>query len=247
MSAEQRAAVVTGAASGIGRAVIERLRAEYDYVACLDVADESEHDGGTDDDADGVHRFTVDVRDPDAVTNAIEGIESAADVEAVVNNAGVSRAVDLANLTPGEWDRVLDVNLRGQYTLVRAAAPAMVERGRGVIVNVSSVAGLKGSATGGVHYSASKAGVFGLTKGLAKQLGPEIRVNAVAPGLIETPLLTDSDLWTEESLAAYAADLPLERIGTPEEVADVVAFLCSDESSYVTGTTLTVDGGSMLR
>ena len=249
MSDQRRAAVITGAASGIGRAVVERLRTQYDYIACLDVDVESgegsDREGEEAD--DGVHRFAVDVRDPGAVADAIAAVESAADIDAVVNNAGVSRAVELADLDPAEWDRVLDVNLKGQYTVVRAAAPAMVDRGRGAIVNVSSVAGLRGSATGGVHYSASKAGAFGLTKGLAKQLGPEVRVNAVAPGLIETPLVTDSELWTPESLAAYAADLPLERIGSPGEVADVIAFLCSDDASYVTGTTLTVDGGSMLR
>ncbi|SFL15486.1 3-oxoacyl-[acyl-carrier protein] reductase [Halogranum rubrum] len=242
MADQQRAAVVTGAASGIGRAVVERLRDKYDYLACLDVADLDDEWQ----DADDVHGFAVDVRDPDAVSETIEAIESVAAVEAVVNNAGISQAVALSDLGPDEWDRVLDVNLKGQYLVARAAAPGMLERGRGAIVNVSSVAGLRGSATGGVHYSSSKAGVFGLTKGLAKQLGPAIRVNAVAPGLIETPLLTDSDLWTEAGLADYAAQLPLERIGTPDEVADAVAFLCTD-ASYVTGTVLTVDGGSMLR
>jgi 3-oxoacyl-[acyl-carrier protein] reductase len=198
-------------------------------------------------DDDGVHQFDVDVRWSDAVVDVIEAIESFADVAAVVNNAGVSRAVDLASLKPDEWDRVLDVNLKGQYVVARAAAAAMLERGDGSIVNVSSVAGLRGSATGGVHYSASKAGVIGLTKGLAKQLGPAVRVNCVAPGLIATPLLTESDLWTEEALAEYAAELPLERIGTPSEVADVVSFLCGDDASYVTGAVITVDGGSTLR
>jgi 3-oxoacyl-[acyl-carrier protein] reductase len=243
MTGRQRAAVVTGAASGIGRAVADRLRHEYDYVACLDV------DGPDDESnvADGVHWFDVDVRDPDVVADVIESIESVADVAAVVNNAGISRAVALEDLGPDEWDRVLDVNLKGQYVVARAAAPGMIERGTGAIVNVSSVAGLRGSATGGVHYSASKAGVFGLTKGLATQLGPAVRVNCVAPGLVATPLLTESDLWTDEALAAYAAELPLERVGAPEEVADVIAFLCGDDSSYVTGTVVTVDGGSMLR
>ncbi|MBC9988357.1 SDR family oxidoreductase [Haloferax sp. AS1] len=241
MTDHQRAAIVTGASSGIGRAVVERLQADYDYVACFDI-----ETGETDWDDEGVHEFAVDVRDPDAVADAVAAVESVADVAALVNNAGISRAVSLADLDPDEWDRVLDVNLKGQYVVARAVAPGMVERGEGAIVNVSSVAGLRGSATGGVHYSSSKAGVFGLTKGLAKQLGPEVRVNCVAPGIVETPLLTESNLWTEEALAEYAADLPLERIGTPEEVADVVAFLC-DGASYVTGTVLTVDGGSMLR
>ncbi|MCO8265172.1 SDR family oxidoreductase [Haloferax sp. AB510] len=243
MTDHQRAAIVTGASSGIGRAVVERLRADYDYVACFDI-----ETGETDWDDERVHEFAVDVRDPDAVADAVTAVESVADVTALVNNAGISRAVSLADLDPDEWDRVLGVNLKGQYVVARAVAPGMVERGEGAgaIVNVSSVAGLRGSATGGVHYSSSKAGVFGLTKGLAKQLGPEVRVNCVAPGLVETPLLTESNLWTEEALAEYAAELPLERIGTPEEVAEVVAFLC-DGAGYMTGTVLTVDGGSMLR
>ncbi|WP_410767344.1 SDR family oxidoreductase [Haloferax sp. DFSO60] len=241
MASQQQAAVVTGAASGIGQAVVEELRERYEYIACFDVDD-------IDDiwDDDGIHGFSVDVRDPDAVADAVAAVESVADVTAVVNNAGISQAISLAELEPDEWDRVLDVNLKGQYVVARAVAPAMVERGDGAIVNVSSVAGLRGSATGGVHYSSSKAGIFGLTKGLAKQLGPAVRVNCVAPGLIETPLLTDSNLWTDEALAEYAAELPLERIGTPDEVAEVVSFLC-DGASYITGTVLTVDGGSMLR
>ncbi|MFC7203074.1 SDR family NAD(P)-dependent oxidoreductase [Haloferax namakaokahaiae] len=241
MANQQQAAVVTGAASGIGRAVVDAFRDEYDYIACFDI-----EESGDEFEDDSIHWFTVDVRDPDAVAEAVAAVEADADIAALVNNAGISHAVSLDELEPEEWDRVLDVNLKGQYVVARAVAPAMVERGHGAIVNVSSVAGLRGSATGGVHYSSSKAGSFGLTKGLAKQLGPAVRVNCVAPGLIETPLLTESNLWTDDALADYADELPLERIGSPEEVAEVVSFLCLD-ATYVTGTVLTVDGGSMLR
>lgn len=244
MAERPSAAVVTGAASGIGRAIVERLRGRFDYVACFDVDPEVRESWA--DDAN-VHGFEVDVREYSVVASAVEVVEAEADVVAVVNNAGISRAVGLADLNSDEWDRVLDVNLKGQYTVTRATTPAMTDRGDGAIVNVSSVAGLRGSATGGVHYSSSKAGVFGLTKGLAKQLGPEIRVNCVAPGLVETPLLTESNLWTDERLGAYAAELPSERIGTPDEVARVVDFLCGPGSSYMTGSVVTVDGGSTLR
>ncbi|MFB6250678.1 MAG: SDR family NAD(P)-dependent oxidoreductase [Halobellus sp.] len=121
-----------------------------------------------------------------------------------------------------------------------------MEGGDGAIVNVSSTAGQRGSASAGVHYSASKAGVLGLMKGLAKQLAPDVRVNSVVPGLIDTPLTTGSELWSDEELEAFVERLPAGRLGDPDEVARVIHFLCGEGSSYMTGSVVNVDGGSDL-
>lgn len=242
----QRAALVTGAASGIGRRVVERFVADdrHDVVACLDldpaVADLAEEFG------DAVDGYELDVADHDAVGEAVAEVEESAAIVSAVNNAGLSRYFWVGDLEPDEWDRILDVNLKGQYNVARHVGPRMYDRETGYVVNVSSGAGQRGSASGGVHYSAAKAGVFGLTKGLAKQLAPHVRVNTVVPGLIDTPLTTDSGLWTEDEIEAFEADLPLQRVGDPDEVARVIEFCCGEGAAYMTGSTLTVDGGGAL-
>lgn len=241
---DTRAAVVTGAASGIGAATVGRfVDGDYDVVAALDV-DESVHEVYENDDA--VRPFQVDVAEFEAVETAVEAVEAEAPIHALVNCAGTSRYYWIGDLEPDEWHDILDVNLTGQYHLVHAAAPAMFERETGYIVNVSSGAGQRGSASGGVHYSAAKAGIFGLTKGLAKQLSPHIRVNCIVPGLMDTPLATDSDLWTDEELAAAVEDIPLKTLGDPDAAARVIEFLCGPGAEYMTGSVVNVDGGSSL-
>lgn len=243
MSNTEIAAIVTGAASGIGRALVKRLDDNFDTVICIDV-DESVH--ALADDADCVLTYTTDVSDHDAVRDIVDAVEEHAEITAAVNNAAVSRYRWIGDLDPAEWQRVIDVNLTGQYNLVHAVAPRMYKRERGYIVNISSGAGKFGSASAGVHYSASKAGVFGLTRGLAKQLAPHINVNCVVPGLIDTPLTTDSGLWSDEDLESFVDDLPLDRLGDPDEVARVIEFLCGDGASYMTGSIVDVDGGAAL-
>ena len=242
---EPAAAVVTGGASGIGAATVERFRSgdDYDLVAALDVDDAVDELYA---DAEDVLALAVDVADFEAVHEAVERIEAEATVEALVNCAGVSRYHWIGDLEPDEWHDVVDVNLTGQYHLVHAAGPAMYERESGYIVNVSSGAGQRGSVSGGVHYSAAKAGVFGLTKGLAKQLAPHVRVNCVVPGLMDTPLATDSDLWTDEELAEAAENIPLRTLGDPDAAARVIEFLCGPGAEYVTGSVVNVDGGASL-
>jgi 3-oxoacyl-[acyl-carrier protein] reductase len=242
------AAIVTGAASGIGRELAGRFAEndDFDVVVCLDV-DDAVHDiDGEGDDATEILTYECDVSDHEAVHGVVDAVEERADTTALVNNAAVSRYRWIGDLTPEEWHRVLDVNLTGQYNLVHAVGPRMYDRERGAIVNVSGGAGKFGSASGGVHYSASKAGVFGLTRGLAKQLAPHARVNCVVPGLIDTPLTTDSELWTEKGLSAFVKDLPLDRLGDPDEVARVIEFLCGDSAAYMTGSIVDVDGGAAL-
>lgn len=237
------AALVTGAASGIGRATVERFAAgdEVDRVVALDV-DTAVHDLS----GDGVDAYDADVSDYDAVHGVVERVEEECDVAAAVNNAAVSRYFWLGDLDPAEWREVLDVNLTGQYNVAHAVGPRMYDRGEGAIVNVSSGAGQRGSASAGVHYSASKAGVLGLTKGLAKQLAPDVRVNSVVPGLIDTPLTTDSGLWTDEGIEAFVDRVPAGRLGDPDEVARVIEFLCGEGAAYVTGSVVNVDGGADL-
>lgn len=244
MANEPTIAVVTGGASGIGKAVVKRFLADdtYDLVACLDVA----ADVGETFDDPTVQAHRCDVTDHDRVEAVVEALESEGHINAVVNNAGFSRYAWIGDLSPDDWREIIDINLTSQYNLAHTTTPHMYEREHGYLVNVSSGAGKRGSASGGVHYAAAKAGVFGLTKGLAKQLAPHVRVNCVLPGLVETPLATDSDLWTEEELAEAAANIPLERLGQPDDIARVIHFLCSEGASYMTGELVSVDGGAAL-
>ncbi|MFP9062210.1 SDR family NAD(P)-dependent oxidoreductase [Natrialbaceae archaeon A-chndr2] len=244
--AEQTAALVTGAASGIGKCVVERFAADdrHDVVACLDL--DPAVDQVVENLGEGVRGYECDVADHGAVGEVVADVEADADLLSVVNNAGTSRYFWIGDLEPDEWDRIIDVNLKGQYNVARHATPPMFERGTGYVVNISSGAGQRGSASGGVHYSAAKAGVLGLTKGLAKQLGPHVRVNCVVPGLIDTPLMSESGLWTESETEAFEAGLPLERVGDPDEVARVIEFYSGPGAAYMTGSVVNVDGGGSL-
>lgn len=247
----ESAVIVTGGARGIGRATAERFAEDdaYDVVALLDV-DKAVHDVA--DEIEGGVGYHVDVADQTNAFAAIEDLEDerGAVIKAAVNNAGISRYFWIEDLEPDEWDRVLNVNLKGQYNLARAVSPRMYRRGEGALVNISSGAGTRGSVSGGVHYSASKGGVLGLTRGLAKQLSPHVRVNCVIPGLIQTtigqPDDEESELWTEKGIETMLQLVLLERYGQPEEVANVIRFLCSDEASYMTGAEVNVNGGAHL-
>jgi 3-oxoacyl-[acyl-carrier protein] reductase len=242
-------ALVTGARRGIGKAIAERFGEDetFDAVACLDV-----HEGVEETAAgiDGGVPYVVDVSDHDAVREVVDDIESDGEVTAAVNNAGVSRYFWIGDLEPEEWDRLMDINLKGYYNVARAVTPRMFEREHGYLVNISSGAGKRGSVSGGVHYSASKAGIFGLTRGLAKQLAPHVRVNCVVPGLIDTPLGGADDegdgLWTSAGMDKMRRLIPLQRRGDPDEVARVVQFLSGEGAAYMTGAVVPVDGGGAL-
>lgn len=239
----EQTAIVTGAASGIGQATVELFREDssYDRIAAFDLNPEIEEMFEP-----PVVSHVVDVADSTAVKDAVAALESNGDVVAVANCAGISQPGWIDEISSSDWDRIINVNLKGPFNLAKATGPAMYGRGDGAFVTVSSGAGQRGSVSGGVHYSAAKAGLFGLTRGLAKQLAPSVRVNCVVPGLIDTPLTTDSDLWEADEIESFASTLPLGRIGDPAEIANAIAFLCSEQSSYMTGSILTVDGGAQL-
>ncbi len=186
----------------------------------------------------------VDVSDASQVDRLVAAtLEEFGRVDILVNNAGITRDGLIARMPEDAWDSVLDTNLKGAFLAIKAVARSMMKQRSGAIVNMSSVMGLTGNA-GQANYAASKAGLIGLTKSAAKELAARgIRVNAVAPGWIETAMTADlGDDFREQAMAR----IPLARLGTPEDVANAVVFLCSDAASYITGQVLTVDGGMVL-
>ncbi len=234
--------MITGGASGIGAATARRFAAEGARVAVLDrdedgAARVAGEIGGT--------PYGLDVRDGDAVEHVIGEIARAhGGVDVLVNNAGTGDLRPLHTVDDKLWHRLLDVNLTGTFNATRAAIPHMLAAGKGAIVNNASVSGLAPTRNEAA-YSAAKAGVISLTKSAALEYGPAVRVNCVAPGHVRTPLTA---VWEQmpDAFAPIAEAIPLRRIGEADEVAEVVLFLASDRSSYVTGHTLVVDGGVML-
>ncbi len=238
--------VVTGASRGIGRSIALAFAAEGAKVAC--VATKVENAQGTVDAiiaAGGEAKpYGLDVSDSAAVAEVFAQIEGDLGIVGVlVNNAGLTRDTLMMRMKDEDWDRVIDVNLKGAYLTTKAVMKGMMKARTGRIVNISSVVGVHGSA-GQVNYSASKAGLLGLTKSVAKELGSRgITCNAIAPGFIETDMTHD---LSEDFKARAIADAPAGRLGKPEDIAAAVLFLASPESGFITGQCLEVDGGLFL-
>ncbi len=235
-----RTALVTGSTRGIGRSIAETLAECGARVAVVgrDVAKASEVAASL---PGGAQGFAADVADPAAVAALVERVESAfGQVDILVNNAGLTRDNILFRIKDDDWNQVLDANLRGAFVAIRSAARGMMKRRWGRIINIASIVGITGNK-GQANYAASKAGLIGLTKSVAKELGSRnILVNAIAPGFIETDM---TNAMTAEARTALSAQIPLDRLGTPRDIASMVAFLSSEHASYITGQVLVVDGG----
>lgn len=242
---------MTGAGIGIGRATARAFAAAGDRVVVTDVLEEDGRAVAEGIVADGGTAFfePLDVRDTprtDALVAQIEAAHGALDV--LVCNAGIAHRVPLAELTDEKWDHTFDVDLKGMLRLVRAAAPEMRAAGKGAIVCLSSIMGSTYGWDEHVHYTAAKAGVVGLVRGLAVELaGDGLRVNGVAPGFVRTAqVLSREHSLGPEGLAEAEKYIPMKRAAEPEDIADVIAFLASDAARYITGQILTVDGGLLV-
>lgn len=241
-----RVAFVTGAARGIGLAVATTLHQRGASVVLADV-DLPALETATQSLGDRALAVEADVSRQADVRHAIERtVEHYGALDILVNNAGICPLRDFADVTEEEWDRVLDINLKGAFFCCQAALPHVQKSGeRGRVVNISSVAGQSGGVLAPIHYSASKAGLIVLTKTLARILAPErATVNCVAPGTTATDL---TDAWAEDLRERVRVAIPLGRLGQPEEIAEAVCFLASDKAAFITGATLDVNGGLLLR
>jgi 3-oxoacyl-[acyl-carrier protein] reductase len=240
-----RVAVVTGSTRGIGRAIAGTLAASGARVAVVG-RDRTQAEAVAADiaGADRARGFGCEISDSGSVTALIEQAERAfGSVDILVNNAGLTRDNILFRLKDDDWDEVLAANLRGAFVAIRAASRGMIKRRWGRIVNMASVVGIVGNK-GQANYAASKAGLIGLTKSVAKELASRnVLANAVAPGFIETDMTA---AMTPDARTTLTAQIPLARLGTPADIAGVVAFLASEHAAYITGQVFVVDGGMVM-
>lgn len=244
----KKIAVVTGAASarGIGRATARAFAEHGAKVVILDLNEESAQNAAAELGPD--HRgFGADVADEKAVLAAIGKVhDHYSRIDILVNNAGITQPVKTLEIGRTDYDRILDVNLRGTLICSQAVIPHMVSAGGGSIVCISSVSAQRGGGIfGGPHYSAAKAGVLGLAKAMAREFGPaQVRINSITPGLISTDITAGK--LSDEQEADIKAGIPLARLGRAEDVANAALYLASDLSSYLTGVTLDVNGGMLI-
>lgn len=241
-----KTALVTGGSRGIGLAIVSTLAAAGCRVAVTATSESSAERGvaaAAEAGSEGL-AFAADVRDSARANEVVAGVVDAwGGLDILVNNAGITRDTLLMRMSDEDIDSVIDTNLKGALLYCRAVTKPMMKKRSGAIVNVSSIVGITGNA-GQSNYAAAKAGIFGITRSLAAELGGRgVRVNAVAPGYIQTDMTNDLPEAVREGALTQ---IPLGRLGDPEDIAKGVAFLVSDDAAYVTGTTLVVDGGMSL-
>ena len=243
-----KVAIVTGAGGGMGVAIARRLASGGAKVVANDLSPEAADKTVADLQEQG-HEAVAMAGDVSAIADVRRLVDATRElfgaIHVLVNNAGVLRPTRVVDIEEDEWDFIIRVNLKGTYLCSRAVLPVMQRQGWGRIVNMSSTAGRSTSTVGGAHYTASKAGVLGFTRHLAREVARDgITVNAVCPGLIDTDMVRLT--IDQEQMDAYAERFPAGRIGEPREVADVVAFLASERTSYITGASLDINGGALM-
>ena len=238
MDVKDKVVIVTGGSRGIGKAIVEELaaggaRVLFTYRSSAEAAQAVTE-------ATGAQAICADVREPEGTAAVIAAAEALGSLDAVVNNAGITRDGLMLRMPDEDWNDVLRTNLDGTFRMCRAAAAIMLSQRRGSIVNLTSISGIRGNS-GQANYAASKAAVSAMSRSLAKELARRnIRVNCVAPGFIDTDMVQSMD---PRIVAGVKKAVPMRRLGKPEEVAKVVRFLVSDAASFMTGQELVVDGG----
>lgn len=247
MRLKDKAAIITGAGSGLGEAIARRFAVEgASLLVCDRNADAVEIlSNELSSHAPGVRACEADVSDSAAVQEMAEScLEAFGRIDILINNAGISPKKEYLEYIEDDWDAVIDVNLKGEYLCARAVSEHMMARRYGRIINLSSSAWRSGGFAGGIPYTSAKAGVIGLTRALAKTLGPYgVTVNAIAPGPTATPL---TDGWLPARQDEIVKQIPLGRVGRPLDVANAALFLASDEAEYITGVCLDVNGGIVM-
>jgi len=243
-----KVAIITGGGRGIGRGIAERLAeagaeiiiADIDISKAKKTAEELAKKGKNS------LAIQVDVSKERAVNFLIKkSLEKFNKVDILINNAGIMLRTRLQNISLEEWEKIMKVNLTGPFLLIKALLPIMKKNSYGRIINISSSAGRSVSTLGGPHYTASKAGLLGLTRAAAKELAAYgITVNAVCPGLIDTQMVRKTTKKAE--LKAFLNSFPIQRLGLPEEIGDLVVFLCSERASYITGASIDINGGDLM-
>jgi len=241
-----KVSIITGAGSGIGQATAEKFAREGARVAVCDVNESAAHRVAkqiNDSGGEAIH-FHVDVTDKDSIARMVEAVMARwGRIDTLVNNAGIVQDAQLKKMTEDQFDRVIDVNLKGVYNCTRAVVDIMLHQHSGCILNASSIVGLHGNF-GQTNYAASKFAVIGMMKTWARELARKgIRANAICPGFIETPILKS---MPHKVVAMMEDKVPMGRLGRPEEIANTYAWLASDEASYINGAVIEVSGGVTL-
>jgi 3-oxoacyl-[acyl-carrier protein] reductase len=245
MRLENKVVIITGAGSGIGRETALLFAKEGAKVVVADVNEKGGEETVAQIKTNGDGFFVkLDVSNREQSKQMVKTtLEKYGKIDVLINNAGIVQDAFVSKMTEGQWDKVIDINLKGVFNCIQAVVEVMMNQGSGVIINTSSIVGLNGNV-GQVNYAATKAGLIGMTKTLAKELGRKgIRVNAVAPGFIATPM---TSAVPEKILEMMKEKTPLRRLGEPKDIANAYLYLASDESNFVNGAVLSVDGGLVI-